>query len=127
MADTGTLTFTSKPVIGDIKRFDFDWISDGSGDVELAINSKMNGFILALITDPSGSAVPTALYDITIEDDKAVDILGGVGADRSATAVESVAVPLDSGLPRPISTDSFTFKIANAGVSKAGLAQIFMK
>lgn len=126
MADTGILTFTPKPVIGDIKRFDFDWISDGSGDVELAINSKMNGFILALVTDP-GAAAPTTLYDITIEDDKGVDILGGVGADRSATAVEAVAVPLDSGLPRPISTDSFTFKVTNAGDTKAGLVQIFMK
>jgi hypothetical protein len=127
MADKGTTVLTFKPKTGPIQRIDFDWTSDSGGDVEYFVSSKLNGLILALITDPDGTDVPTTLYDITIEDDKAVDVLVGVGADRSFSAVESVAVPLDSGLPRPVATDTFTFKVANAGNAKKGLAQVFLK
>ena len=128
MADTGTITPTFHPKIGDIQRIDFDWTSNASGDAEKLFNGKLNGLIVALVTDPAGGGdAPTALYDITIEDDKAVDILVGVGANRSDSAVESVAVPLDSGLPRPVSTGSFTVKVDNAGDSKKGLIQLFIK
>ena len=125
MADTGTVTTTFKPKSGPVQRLDFDWTSDGSGNVEKAFSDKLNGLILALVTDP-GSPAPTT-YTVTIEDDKSVDILLGVAITRSTSAVEAIAIPLDSGLPRPVSTDSFTFKVANAGSAKKGLVQLFIK
>ncbi len=131
MADTGTVVVTFKPKIGSIQRIDFDWISDGSGDAELLIGSKLSGELIALITDP-GSAAPTASYDITILDDKSIDILNGKGIDRNTTTTEQESIFLDGGTAevgffRPVSTDNFTFIVANAGDTKAGLAQLYLK
>lgn len=44
-------------------------------------------------TDPGGTA-PTAAYDITLTDAHG-DILGGMGANRSATVTESVVPKID--------------------------------
>ncbi len=49
-----------------------------------------------MITDPLTPA-PTTLYDIVIRDQYTVDILGGKGADRSATEGEQV-VPQVGGV-----------------------------
>ncbi len=126
MADTGTVTETFNPKIGDIQRLDFAWTSDASGNAEKLFNTKLNGFILAVITDPDDTNVPTT-YSVVIEDDKSVDILAGIVVTRSTSAIEQIAIPLDSGLPRPVSTGSFTFKVASAGNAKKGLAQVYLK
>ena len=126
MADKGTVTETFQPKIGDIQRLDFDWTSDSGGDAEKLFNTKLNGFILAVVTDPDGIDIPTT-YSVVIEDDKGVDIFAGIVITRSTSAIEQVAIPLDSGLPRPVSTSNFTLKIAGAGDGKKGLVQVFIK
>ena len=127
MADTGTAVVDLRTEIGTIKRLDVDWTSDSSGDVEKAVTEQLNGILLALITDPDGTDVPDASYDVTIEDDKGIDILLGKSVDRSATLVESVPLDLSTGQPRPVATPTFTFKVANAGNAKKGFVQLLFR
>ncbi len=128
MADTGAAVVDVRSKLGIISRIDIDWTSHAStGLVELAVSQEINGILLALITDPDGGAAPDALYDVTILDDKGIDILLGKGADRSATLVESVPLDLNTGQPRPTATTSFTFKVANAGNSKQGFVQLLFR
>ena len=128
MADTGTATetITQLSSMQTVNRIDVDWTSDASGDVEKAITEQINGVLLALITNPDGTDVPTS-YDVSIEDDKGIDILLGKGASRSTSATEAVALDLSTGQPRPTAATSFTFKVANAGNAKKGFVQLLFR
>ncbi len=131
MADSGTVVVTFKSRVGGISRIDFDWISTAGGVAELFIGSALHGELIALVTDP-GTAAPTANYGITIEDDKSIDILNDKGLLRHTTATEQQSIFLDGvttvlGFLRPVSTDNLTFKVAAAGDTKAGLAQLYYK
>jgi len=56
--------------------------------------STLSGYALFLMRTNPGSTAPTASYDITLTDAHG-DILGGSGANRSATATESVVPKID--------------------------------
>lgn len=57
------------------------------------LNTLAPYLLFLMRTDP-GSPAPQALYDITLTDAHG-DILGGMGANRSATATESVVPKID--------------------------------
>ena len=59
--------------------------SDENGDVDSW--GDLHGIIDRIVTRPSVNA-PTALYDVTVEDQKGGDLINSVGIDRSATEVE---------------------------------------
>ena len=86
----------------------------------------IHGTLYRLDTDP-GSPAPDANYDITIEDDNSIDMLGGNGANRHTTTTESVAVDLDNGQPAVAFTSGMTFKAANCGNSKQGIAYLIWR
>ena len=75
---------------GGLQKFKWTWTSDSNGDAgPTSSTSQFNGIIWKLITIPGDSDLaPTAAYDITILDADGIDVLCGVGADRSATATE---------------------------------------
>jgi hypothetical protein len=128
MADTGTAVVDVRSKLGIISRIDIDWTSHAStGLVELAVSKAINGILLALITDPDGGAAPDDNYDVTILDDKGIDILLDRGLNRDTANVESVPLDLNTGQPRPTATTSFTFKVANAGNSKQGFVQLLFR
>jgi hypothetical protein len=69
--------------------------SDGtvpSTAISSATIGKISGTYLFLVKTVPGTTAPTALYDIVLNDSDGLDVLGGVAADRSASAVEK-AVP----------------------------------
>ena len=98
----------------------FTWTCDATGVVETHIAQPLVGALLTLKTKP-GTPAPTDLYDITVEDNNAIDILGGKGADRSATVGQSVAVDFHVDAP------NFVIKIANAGISKQGFFELVVR
>lgn len=122
---TGTLAsggFVNMP-LGENKAYILDWTSDGSGAVDQSITNLIGvlaGRVIAFETIPGENGdlstdLPTALYDITIDDEYNTDIAAGALGDRSGTVGERVnpAVPIPIWAP-------LTLKIANAGVSKKG-------
>lgn len=88
-----------------------------------ALNAEIQGkifghFLYAMETNP-GTTSPTDNYDITLEDADGLDILGGAGADRDASATEKV-MPKINGIEAPVPIDGpLTLKITNNSVNSA--------
>ena len=106
--------------MGLVVALDFNWTCDVSGNVEKTIASPLLGQVLDFKTKP-GTPAPTALYDVTIEDENGIDVLNAKGADRSATLGETVKID------HAVNSASFVFKVANAGISKQGFAQLLIR
>ena len=114
-----------------IKKVYVKWTSDDTtGDASGSIN-HVNGLVVGLETKPgSAGDQPTTLYDVTLEDEFAHDVLEGAGADRSNTTVEKEAVLIERTITasfgvHPAVCSTLTFKVANAGNSKKGEAIIY--
>jgi hypothetical protein len=88
---------------GNLKTLVFSWTADAaaatipSTDTTTAINAEIGGwYVYAIETDPDGTAVPTASYDIVINNASGRDIAGGMLANRSNSSTELVIPCLDS-------------------------------
>lgn len=95
----GSVTVTTENILGqDIRLIKFAWTGDSSdGSVPAttlttAQSQFVQGYYLCGAETDPGSPSPTAAYDITITDSGGNDLMGGVLADRSASATE-YAVP----------------------------------
>ena len=140
MAQALTVTAEVNPFLDGVEgaRVVLDWVSANAGTVSLAIAStyatavaargglggprpsKIRGKIVGFETAPGlngdlTTALPTDAYDITLLDAYSLDVLDGVGANRSGTVSEAI-YPND-----PIPVDSeLTLTIASAGDTKKG-------
>lgn len=128
MAGTATLTESREKKNIDglsyVSKIKFDWASDAAGDVSQQTTLDYDGVILFVVTVPdSGGTAPTALYDVTLTDSDGVDVLGGLGANRSATATEYLNY--SSGLGA-VSKSQLTLTVANAGDTKGGLVYVYI-
>lgn len=115
-----SVTFTRKK-IGAIVKYTIAWVSDdAAGTATGTLAGEVVGQFQRFTTVPSGGGTaPTALYDVTLKDESGVDLLNGLGADRSATATESKNA--NDGLLFTAAT-SLVFAVAAAGNSKQGTA-----
>lgn len=95
----------------------FDWVADVDGDCS-SESIDIYGHITNIITVPDGDNAPTADYDLSLIDSDQADILGGAGANRSATATERAIVT--GGYV----AGSCSLKIENAGNGGAGTVRI---
>ena len=125
MAGTVTLKEYGRGAHGVVSAVDFGWTSTAGGAADLTTDNVYNGFIWGFKTIPSGTAAPTALYDLTIKDADSYDLANGLLADRSATVTELVAATLAIGgtntlCPIPIVNSTLRIDVANAGASKSG-------
>lgn len=117
----------------DIVKQTFDWVSDGSGNATVVASQIASGEIQRVVFVPSTTAAPTANYDITLTDDKSVDVLAGQGANLGASGNTHVCpgLPLKDGTTTsvvPIVVDSIlTLNVSNAGASKAGSVIVYLR
>lgn len=82
---------------------------------ESAVIPAGYGWLLSVDSDPDGSTVPTALWDFVVTDAGSRDLLGGAGANRSATDKDSVT-PLRQGVAGPVEfSGDLTLTTSNAG------------
>ena len=80
---------------------------------ETALTEKIDGFLLAMESNPGGTA-PTANYDITLEDGDGLDVLGGAGANRHTSTSEMAGLPFGTYFHWPVSPEqTYTLKITN--------------
>jgi len=122
----------AQPLAPWLTRYVVQWGADSDGDAKglfdgLDLPLLTGGLLDRIVTVPDALAPPTANYDVTIADALDYDVLGGSGANRSATAVETVwldaantAIVDQSGAGR------LTLTIANAGAGGAGLLAIYV-
>jgi hypothetical protein len=125
----GTVTATrdprSAPRGKHIDKVNVAWTSDASGNATLSIEN-LYGFLLKMVTVPSGSAAPTDNYDITLVDENSIDALAGAGADRDTANTEQVyPTPSGSSIPAFL-CGTHTFTVANAGNAKSGTAILYI-
>lgn len=106
---------------GSVKVVRIDWTSAADGTVT-ASNVPIDGEILRVVTDPDGTAAPTNLYDIVLNDEDGFDILGGGLANR-ATATTEAVVPA----ARVVHYGACSLAVSNAGDTKSGVVKIYIR
>jgi len=102
------------------------WVADSSNATvpDSALSTTHAGLLKYFFADmgetiPGGVTAPTALYDVTLEDDNDMDVFGGKLTNRSDTAKEQVLPAIGGALgDRPIHS-GLTLKIANNSVNDA--------
>lgn len=130
-ADTtsGTLTTVpgdGKPVsdyTGSYAWVKMNWVSTGGTSVldnTIYLSSAMK--LDTAVFVPDLTSAPTNLYDVTIQDSRGIDILCGMGANRSATTAQAVVFgsPVSTTTLAPMTQGTLTTTVTNAGTKKAG-------
>jgi len=82
--------------------------------------NNIDGYVYMAVTDP-GTPAPTASYDITITDANGADIMGGVLADRSATATEQAVPKIGALYGARRVNGAVTLKVTNSSVTAAAI------
>jgi hypothetical protein len=115
-----------------INRIVLAWVSDASGVVSGTPTGIINGTICKVQFIP-GSPAPSDAYDVTLTDTAGIDVLGGQGANQSATVAAAVipGVPLKDGTTISVApcvvADPLTLIIANAGNAKQGSVVLYIR
>lgn len=104
-----------------------DWTSDASGDVN-GTSIQLYGFLVKVITNPSGSAAPTDNYDFYLTDpeDSALDLMGNACENRDTANTEQVYPVISGAATPPYANGVYGIKIANAGNAKQGRVILFL-
>ena len=109
---------------GTIKKIKAAWTSDDTtGDVSGTTTNPYFGRICGAITVPDGVAVPSAAYDIAVNDNDSVDVALGALANRSATDTEYVAEASMAG----VAHSKLTIAITAAGNSTKGIVYLYIR
>lgn len=123
---TGTVTYTVKdPLAGVSRVITFSVTGDSAAgtvpNTSTTVGETAGYWLCAMETDP-GATAPTALYDITILSANGADLLGGAGANRSATVTEIAYPTIDSTSGQkgcvPINS-ALTLTVGNTSVNSA--------
>jgi hypothetical protein len=118
----GTTTVTVASIgDGNIVKYTVAWVSDASGNVTAntaAMDVVRVGYIqqIKFVPDAAGTQ-PTDLYDVTLVDANAIDLLAGAGANLSNATSTQVAVTVPVYYDH---TGTLEFKVANGGNAKGG-------
>ncbi len=132
MAQSVTFTTRYRAADSDVVRITIDWTSHTDGTVTQAFPKAYSGIIERVTFNP-GATAPTANYDVTITDDQGFDVLGGQGANLSATVTTSVkpGIPFKDGTTTHVAEicvdDTLTLNITNAGDSKVGAIVVYLR
>jgi hypothetical protein len=120
----GSSVTITKKRIGDVQKVKLVWVSDdATGAVSGTTTFETCGQLMRLTTVPAaGGSAPTDNYDLTIKDEDGLDILNGLGADRSATVTQHKVS--NDGLLFTVAT-TLTLAVANAGNAKGGTVYLY--
>lgn len=116
----GTVTVTES-TFGNVCKIRWAWTATAGGAADKITVGSYYGQVLAIVTDPDGSAAPSDNYDITITDTDTYDVLQGAGADRD-TANTETATPSKTS----VAFGTLTLNVTNAGSGGAGVATLYI-
>lgn len=119
----GTVT-TTEETYGVVKMVKFSWTSSAGGAADATTTEYYSGAVERMVTVPgSGGDAPTAAYDVAITDKHGIDVLLGAGANRSATAQDSV-LAASLGF---VANTQLTLAVTNAGNAKSGTVYLYIR
>lgn len=111
----GTVTVTDDRVTP-IRRVNFDWLSDASGDATASMTYPVNGkLIRAVFVPDGGGTAPSDQYDVAITDGSSIDILAGQAGNLSNV---NTIVLVDNFLP--VAGNVLNLAVSNGGNAKGG-------
>lgn len=110
---------------GGLQKIKWTWTSDSNGDVAATASTyQYNGMLMKLITIPGDSDLaPTAAYDVYVYDADSLDVLCGLGVDRSATATEYKASTDGLGF---VKSSTLSLVVDNAGEANTGTVVLYI-
>lgn len=120
----GAVVTTAQDCPRAIRRIDFAWTSDGSGDVDVELELPAGFIIQAQVRPTGGATAPTDLYDLTLVDEHGADVLAAAGSNLSATLAEFVSFTYPGHYFDGVAPLSLV--VANAGNQKAGALTLWM-
>jgi len=116
----------SLQVGGEINVLVMNWTTDGSGDLTATDTGyPIEGYLMLVETDPSGTAIPSAAYTVTLTDANGVDVMGGALADRSTTTTEMTMPKLNGNYTIIPVVSTLEMDVTSAGNSKSGVIRIY--
>jgi len=118
----GTVTVTEHR-IGSVKKVEWSWISDGSGDADLITTKLYNGELVFAVYTPGGTT-PTADWDVVINDADGNDVLAGDGIDKSEAAITYQPAATSLGA---VAQSTLNLVVENAGDTKNGKVAIYIR
>ena len=97
--------------------------ADGSGDS--SGTQTINGWVVRVVVNPDGSAVPTTGYDIYLTDEDGIDVLGGdgVGLAIAGGGADSDSVEIN---PDPIRWVDGTLNAVGDDMGSAAVAKLIV-
>ena len=120
----GTVTETHME-LGHIRYIKFACVANSSdgelaGHVVTSALPESGGRAIKIVTVP-GATAPATDYDFTLKDARGIDLLQGLGADRSATATEETDLIYASTYNAPVfaQDDVFTLAMTNSTKNSA--------
>lgn len=121
----GSITYTNVST-GSVKLVKADWLSDASGDVTgNATTEYFTGQILyAAFVPDGGGTQPSDNYDVTVLDSNSLDLLNGLGANKSNAA--AVYADQYDGLGA-VANSKLTVTVDNAGNAKGGIVYLWIR
>jgi len=91
--------------------------SDGALAGHEVTTTLPGGRLIKLVTDP-GATAPAANYDFTLKDARGIDLLQGLGVNRSATATEETHIIYTSTYNNPIFSQDDVLTLAMTNSTK---------
>lgn len=132
MAVAGSIEVTTTYLGGGVTEYSVDWTSDASGDVTENTFAAKRGRLMRVIFVPDGGGTqPSDNYDVTLLDENGIDLLGGLGANRSNATKSHLPLPdaTSGGSAAGMSfipAQSLTPTVNNAGNAKGGVIKIYV-
>jgi hypothetical protein len=123
MAGTASVV-ESGAVYPNVHEVRIDWTSDASGNATATL--PLNGILLQVAFKPSGTAAPTALYDVALTTPAGVDMLATVGANLSATAATQETPKTTNSFQYALS-GPYALSVTNAGDTKSGQIWLYLR
>jgi hypothetical protein len=123
------LTITTEGISGSLNVVNLDWLSDAGGNV-VATTNQVSGTIERLVFNPDGgSTIPTAAYDVVLNDRDGVDMLNGTGANLTSGTVKTIVVTDGDGTTNlPMATaGELSLAVTNAGNAKGGIIRFYLR
>lgn len=114
--NSGTSRYTS---------YTIPWTSDASGNANGTTFSLLawGRVVQVEFTPGAGGVQPTTLYDITLNDTRSIDYIGGAGANLSNT----VSTVLTTTNPTIVGGITLELSVTNAGNAKQGTVVIWVE
>ena len=114
-------------------RVTLTWVSDSSGNVSGTLTTRLSGTLVRVVFDPSANPAPSAGYDVTLLDERGIDLLAGLGGNLSASATSHTipGVPMTDGTTTGVGLaqieDALELRVANAGNATRGVVVLYLR